>query len=263
MMTEEERAKYRAKLAKQSEQAQGLYQGQKRCPSCQSVIPENYDICPICGHAFRPVYQNQTYSGPTVGQQKTKYRHGGSTPESRLAGKWWFWCIVMGILMILFVMGGTKSAWQEPSELKVERAPLVTEGSDEQQERREDGRYKQGDVVVLDTVQMKILEVNPDFTDYDADSFFTPDEDEKYVQIKAEFTNLVAEDQTIWGMDFNCFADGSMCDMAQLGGASSSIVLSEGDTDTLTVTFEVPKDATDMEIRYDDLMGNEEVRIDV
>lgn len=57
-MTEQEKEELRRKIEARkqreaAERAGNMNNNQKTCPGCGSVIPANYDVCPICGEVLR------------------------------------------------------------------------------------------------------------------------------------------------------------------------------------------------------------------
>lgn len=54
-MTEEEKRMLREKIEarKQREAARNMNSNQQTCSGCGSVIPANYDVCPVCGKVLR------------------------------------------------------------------------------------------------------------------------------------------------------------------------------------------------------------------
>lgn len=62
-MTEQEREELKRKIEarKQRENAGNMNSNQKTCPGCGSVIPGNYDVCPVCGTLLRQGGVSKTY----------------------------------------------------------------------------------------------------------------------------------------------------------------------------------------------------------
>lgn len=65
-MTEQEREELRRKVEARKkreadERARNMNNNQKTCSGCGSVIPANYDVCPVCGKVLRQVGVSKPY----------------------------------------------------------------------------------------------------------------------------------------------------------------------------------------------------------
>ncbi|MCF0242143.1 MAG: DUF4352 domain-containing protein [Treponema sp.] len=110
-----------------------------------------------------------------------------------------------------------------------------------------DSAYKVGDTIDIDKVKMTYLSCNPNYqTD---NQFLQPEEGNKLIQCELEFENTGESDESVSVFSFDCFADGQSCDMTytdtDLSGTISSGRKLKG-----TVTFEVPENASVIEVEY-------------
>ncbi len=86
---------------------------------------------------------------------------------------------------------------------------------------------------------------------YTSDNDFTqPAEGKKVISLDFYCENTGSSDQNISSFDFSCFADGYDC-QAYYGADSISATLSSGRTVSGSIFFEVPEDATAIEVEYE------------
>lgn len=65
-MTEQEKEELRRKMEarkqrEDAERAENMNSNQKTCSGCGSVIPANYDVCPVCGEVLRQGGVSKSY----------------------------------------------------------------------------------------------------------------------------------------------------------------------------------------------------------
>ncbi len=71
-----------------------------------------------------------------------------------------------------------------------------------------------------------------------------------YVTCTFEITNNGSSDEFISYLDFECYADGGACDLAYIRDDRLSATISSGRVASGTITYEVPEDATTVEVEY-------------
>lgn len=107
--------------------------------------------------------------------------------------------------------------------------------------------YKVGDI--LDTGDMKItyLSCGPysGMNEYDV-----PRDGYKYITLEFEIENCGDDDETIDSFEFECYADGSSCDGYFGRDDDLSATISSGRKAKGTVSFEVPTNASTVEVEY-------------
>lgn len=87
-------------------------------------------------------------------------------------------------------------------------------------------------------------------TEYQSDNdFIQPKEGNRFVSCEFEFENTGESDTFVSSMDFDCFADGTACEQTYIGEQLSA-TLSAGRKTKGIVIFEVPVDATVVEVEY-------------
>lgn len=107
--------------------------------------------------------------------------------------------------------------------------------------------YKVGDI--LQDGNMKIVYVASG--DYHEDNqFLQPKEGNKYIFLRFVFINEGKTDNSISFYSFNAYADGYACDMHYSTDETLSATLSSGRSTSGDIAFEVPSNATEIEIEY-------------
>lgn len=87
--------------------------------------------------------------------------------------------------------------------------------------------------------------------EYESDNMFVlPANGYRFVSCEFEFENLDASDEFVSSYDFDCYADGINCNQTFIRDDDLSATLSSGRKAKGTVTFEVPVDATVIEVEY-------------
>lgn len=103
-------------------------------------------------------------------------------------------------------------------------------------------------------VTVTINDFNLDFTDYDDNyGLYAPSTGKKYICIEVTFTNNAKTDRYVSSIDFQCYADASICD-EKYGLDSDSFIgtsLSSGRKTSGRIYYEVPEDAQSIELEYE------------
>ena len=110
----------------------------------------------------------------------------------------------------------------------------------------------EGALKVGETIESKSLNVT--YLGCEADSsdnmFINPKDGCHYVTCEFEFENVSNSDISVSYFSFDCYADGVNCDAAYFRDDAISATLSAGRKAKGTVTFEVPDNATVVEVEY-------------
>ncbi len=104
-----------------------------------------------------------------------------------------------------------------------------------------------GDVIEAGDLTISYLSCE---TDTSYSSYSAPKDGYHYITCTFEFDNAGDSDEYISIYDFDCYADGVNCDQSYFRDDSLSATLSTGHKAQGTVTFEVPDDATVVEVEY-------------
>jgi RNA polymerase subunit RPABC4/transcription elongation factor Spt4 len=107
--------------------------------------------------------------------------------------------------------------------------------------------YAVGDIVESSELIISYLSCE----EYVSDNMFVqPQDGYHYITCTFEFENQSDSDEYISSLDFDCYADGASCDQIYIRDDELSATLSAGRKVQGTVTFEVPLDATVVEVEY-------------
>lgn len=196
-------------------------------PSETSTINDN-NVKTI-GNDRSNISNNSYDNKPAVKEQPKKNSGGGS---SLLA-----WIITILILVFVFK--------------KCSVTPTKNEG--EVAEKGEDLIVYSGE-----TCNVGNLEINYKSKDVnyivknDTYGLYTPESGKKYVSTTFQFKNNGNSDEYVSIYDFDCYADDVVASQAFLPGDDfMNVNLSPGRTITFTTFYEVPKNATSIELEYD------------
>lgn len=200
----------------------------KKCKHCQSDISKKAKVCPVC-----------------------KKKQGGII-------KW----IVIVIVVLIFIgsLGNSDSnndssnssqqtnisSTQENENTAV---PVVEEPKEEPKNETKD-KYYVGDV--FENKYIKITYTSSyEFTEYN--QYNAPQDGYKIICAEFEVENIGNSDQTVMYTDFDGYADGyevSQSYAPEGTGLDFSLSLSAGRKGNGIVAFEVPEDATEIEIEF-------------
>ena len=107
--------------------------------------------------------------------------------------------------------------------------------------------YVPGDIIEVGDLTITYVSCEEDFSD---NQFIQPADGCHYVTCTFEFENTGDDDEYISYYNFDCYADGASCTQAFFRDDGISATLSSGRKAKGTVTFEVPDDATTIEMEY-------------
>lgn len=110
-----------------------------------------------------------------------------------------------------------------------------------------EGALQVGDAVESSSLNITYLSCFEDSSD---NPFITPKDGYHYITCELEFENVSDSDESITYFSFNCYADGINCSGAYFRDDAISATLSAGRKAKGTVTFEVPLDATVIEVEF-------------
>lgn len=192
----------------------------KNCKYCMAEIPKKSKICPNC-----------------------KKKQGGNAKF-----------IILGILVFLILacaIGGKGNSTDTSKDESVKKTSQENTSSQETEVEDEsvDNVFNVGDVA--ETKDLKITFVSSG--EYTSDNrFVQPKDGFKYWEFEFKFENISDSDQAVSTMmDWECYADNSKCDQEWIGDNSGlDGAISSGRETQGTVYFQVPEDATDIELEY-------------
>lgn len=110
-----------------------------------------------------------------------------------------------------------------------------------------EGAYSVGDIIESDELNVTYISCE----DYVSDNMFVePKEGYHFISCEFEFENPGDGDQYVSSYDFDCYADGVNCEQTYIREDDLSVTISKGHKAKGTVTFEVPDNATVIEVEY-------------
>jgi hypothetical protein len=143
----------------------------------------------------------------------------------------------------------------EESELLQEGTDV--ENSDELETQKDEiasTAFYVGDVVETEDFIIQYLSCE----DYVSDNMFIePKDGYKFIQLAFDFENISNSDQTVTTFGFEAYADGYSTEQSYID-TDLSATLSSGKKTKGTVTFEVPIDASEIQIEYETNFWNDE-----
>lgn len=129
----------------------------------------------------------------------------------------------------------------------------TTAASEEQESETEAADTGSGNEIrVGDTLNGKKMRITYlESGEYKDDSVLTqPEEGKKYIFIKLFCENVSSSSQSVTFANFDCYADGYACDLNILANGTLSTSLTPGRVTEGIICFEVPQDASVIEIEY-------------
>ena len=113
--------------------------------------------------------------------------------------------------------------------------------------------YSVGDTFDADKLMVTINEANTNFTDYDDPyGWNTPNEGMKYIMVSFTFENQGKSDKYVSIYDFDCYADGTLCEQVySFGGDFINANISSGRNVSFTTYYTVPINSSEIELEYE------------
>lgn len=110
----------------------------------------------------------------------------------------------------------------------------------------------EGALQVGETIESKSLNITylDCYEDKSDNMFITAKENYRFITCEFEFENKSSSDEFVSSFSFDCFADGVSCEGSYFRDDTLSATISSGRKAKGTVTFEVPVNATIIEIEY-------------
>lgn len=128
-----------------------------------------------------------------------------------------------------------------------------TEKDTENNIEQDDGIILVGESFNVDGLKITFNEANTNFTDYEDEyGWYAPDEGIKYVMASFTYFNSSDSDKYVSIYDFDCYADGSVCEQNySFGSDFINANISSGRNVSFEVYFEVPVDCNEIELEYE------------
>ena len=194
------------------------------CKSCGAEISSSAKACPKCGaRQKRPIYLRV-----------------------------WFWVVIVLALMgIAASAGGNSDA--RPVQSVQTLGPAGTPAGSPAAEPMEPGNiFAAGTAVETNVLRLQYESCETDWTGYN--TYLAPEKGHKIVRAYFSFENISDRDQSVGSAYFSCYADDAQCDAYYFSGdgnLTSIATLSPGRTASGYVYFEVPQNASSIELEYE------------
>lgn len=188
--------------------------GLKKCKECGEEVSKDAKACPKCGKDQRNFFKKHTVL-----------------------------CIIC-VVIILGVIIGSSSSEPKNTLTNQEESNQTTNEVEEKKE------YNVGEVFEDNYIAIKYVSKNENFTKYS--KYADVKKGYKIIQATFEFENVGASDEYVSSYEFNCYADGYDCESFwSVDDSTFSATLSAGKKTKGNVYFEVPEDAEEVIIEYD------------
>ena len=118
-----------------------------------------------------------------------------------------------------------------------------------------------GSVITTKNFKITVTDISLNYTDYEDEyGWYTPKEGMKYIMVSFKFENIDDESQYVSIYDFDCYADGTLCEQNFYVDTGDFINtnLSPDRNVSFMVCFDVPTNATEIELEYELNMWTEE-----
>lgn len=169
--------------------------------------------------------------------------------------------IIVAVIIIIGIigaaLGGSDSEDSSPdtttttSTDAAEDTESTDEGEQTPEAEEESNIFYPGDVLETDDLKLSYLSCG----EYSDDNILIePGEGNKFVSFEFEFENTGNTDLSVGSFGFNCYADGYEASQALVtsdNSLTSIATLSPGRKASGIVVFEVPTDATEIEVEYE------------
>lgn len=192
----------------------------KKCKYCQTEIDAKAKICPHC-----------------------KKKQGGK-------GK--IIAIVVVVLVIIAIIGGSGDEDQsKPSGESTSASGETKTAQVESTTEAVDNIFHPGDILETKKVRLSYISC----AEYvDNNEFVTAGDGKKYVSFEFEFENISSSDVSVGSFNFKCYADGYEASQGLVTADNTLISitsLSPGRKASGIVVFEVPENASEIEVEYE------------
>lgn len=166
--------------------------------------------------------------------------------------KWWFWVIIAVVVISLFSGGDEETTTtSNPSannsvstDTQDTTAPIVTTEAP-----APSNIYKPGDVINANGLEITYVKAEK----YEeSNQFMQPEDDYMYIRLYISANNTSSTDKYISSYEFTCYADGKKEEAHYTSyEALEGGTLSAGRKDEGYIYFQVPVDATEIEVEYE------------
>lgn len=118
-----------------------------------------------------------------------------------------------------------------------------------------------GDCFQTDDLKFTVTDISLNYTDYEDEyGWYKPEEGIKYIMVSFKFENISDEDKYVSIYDFDCYADGSLCEQNFFvdSGDFINTNLSPNRNVSFMICFDVPTECSEIELEYEVNMWTDE-----
>ncbi len=144
-------------------------------------------------------------------------------------------------------VGEVETKQDEKKDSSSENGESKTEETEETTKDSELSEYHVGDVLTYKGLSITYVSSSDYVSDND---FMQPADGNKYIRLELYAENNSGSDKSVTSFEFKCYADGYECESKYFDD-DISLSLSDGRTGTGAIYFEVPQNASDIEIEYE------------
>lgn len=165
--------------------------------------------------------------------------------------------IIFGVILaVIIIIAAASSSGGSSNENNVD--PIQNSTSDTTEDQGNQA-IEAGNVLTTKNLKVTYISCNSDFKKYN--EFLPPNSGNKIVRAEFNIENISSTDQYVSG--FECYADNKKCD-AYFGTDDATLSfdsISSGRATTLILYYEVPKNAKEIEIEFEDnIWSNEKTK---
>lgn len=155
----------------------------------------------------------------------------------------------------MFLMAGALLGEDESTSIvENNSAESIEATSEETKDDSEKSIAEIGDYFETDNLKFTITDMSLNYTDYkDEYGAHAPKDGIKYIMVSFKFENIGDENKYVSIYDFDCYADGSLCDQnffVDNNGGFINTDLSPSRNVSFMVCFNVPADCSEIELEY-------------
>ncbi len=160
------------------------------------------------------------------------------------------WLIVLIVLAVIIVIGAALGGGNDDKKTVTPAESNENIDTTAPSTAPAEQKITAGNTVTTDSIKITYKSCNTDYKDYN--QYSAPANGNKIIRVEFEFENTSSNDETIGTLD--CYADGTACDEYIFADdyKSSFASISSGRKSTAIEYFEVPENAEEIEIEFED-----------
>ena len=264
------------------------------CKECGKEISDKANVCPHCGYPVQAVSTTQK------SKDNSKKKDSALSIWAAILGLFTYTCWLGGILAIIDFLKRDKTkrhigsgfalfmcvaqlavcSTKDTNDTNTNKGNVQevvnvqsskTSNNENQEATNEVTEEKTNEVTVGNSFEARGLKVtlndaNTDFTDYDDEyGVYKPEDGYKYISASFTFENTGDSDRYVSIYDFDCYADGTLCEQSyNFGGDFINANISSGRNVSFDTYYVVPVESNSIELEYtSNIWTNEKVIIKI